>query len=104
MQDGANIIIPNEVGHKVVLLLEVESPLLLDLVEPDGDLLYPVLYCTVSCIVLYCTVPDGDVLVPVLAGVLMPEPHSVHQLVDHTEHLTLQSSDISHESLGLYPF
>ena len=96
MQNGANIIVPNEVCHKVVLLLEIESPLLLDLVEPESDVLYPVLYCTVSCIILYCTVPDGDVLVPVLAGVLMPEPHSVHQLVNHTKHLTLQSSDISH--------
>ena len=100
MQDGANIIVSNEVRHKVVLLLEIEPPFLLDLVEPESDVLYPVLYCAV----LYCTVPDGDVLVPVLAGVLMPEPHSVHQLVNHTEHSTLQSSDISHESLGLYSF
>ena len=51
MQNGANIIIPNEVGHKVVLLLEVEPPFLLDLVEPESDVLYCILYCTV----LYCT-------------------------------------------------
>ena len=27
----------------------------------------------------------GDVLVPVFSGVLVPEPNSMHQLMDHSE-------------------
>ena len=37
-----------------------------------------------SAVLLNVVIVDGDVLVPVPAGVLVPEPDSVHQLMDHT--------------------
>ena len=61
MHYRANAIFPNEIGHKVILLGKVVVP-------TTGD---PV-------------VVDGDVIVPVFSGVLVPEPNSVHQLMDHS--------------------
>ena len=57
----ANVIFPDEIGHKVILLGKVVVP-------ATGD---PV-------------VVDGDDLIPVFSRVFMPEPNSVHQLMDHT--------------------
>ena len=57
----ANVIFPNEIGHKVILLGKVVVP-------ATGD---PV-------------VVDGDDFVPVFSGVLVPKPDSVHHLMDHS--------------------
>ena len=38
-----------------------------------------------SAVLLNVVIVDGDMLVPVPARVLVPEPDSVHQLMDHTE-------------------
>ena len=38
-----------------------------------------------SAVLLNVVIVDGDVLVTVPAGVLVPEPDSVHQLMDHSE-------------------
>ena len=57
-----NVIFPNEIGHKVILLGKVVVP-------ATGD----------------PAVVDGDEIVPVFSGVFMPEPNSVHQLMDHTD-------------------
>ena len=62
MHNRAKVIFPDEVGHKVTLHIKVMSSVLLNVV-----------------------IVDGDVLVSVPAGVLVPEPNSVHQLMDHTE-------------------
>ena len=62
MQDGANIIIPNEVGHNMIFLLKVAG------------------FAIRNSVVI-----DGDMIVPVPARVFMPEANSVHQLMDHTE-------------------
>ena len=37
-----------------------------------------------SAVLLNVVIVDGDVLVPVPAGVLVPEPDSMHQLMDNT--------------------
>ena len=57
----ANVIFPNEIGHKVILLGKVVVP-------ATGD---PVIV-------------DGYVKVSVFSGVFVPEPNSVHQLMDHS--------------------
>ena len=57
----ANVIFPNEIGHKVILLGKVMVP-------ATGD---PV-------------VVDGDEIVPVFSGMFVPEPNSVHHLMEHT--------------------
>ena len=61
MQNRANVVFPNEVGHKMILLGKVVIP-------ATGD---PV-------------VVDGDMIVPVFSRVFVPEPNSVHHLMDHT--------------------
>ena len=61
MQNRANVIFPDEVGHKVILLCKVVIP-------ATGD---PV-------------VVDSDMIVPVLSRVLVPEPNSVHHLMDYS--------------------
>ena len=85
VHDGAHIIRPDEVDHAELRLVVLPPLLLLDVV--------PV---------------HGDVLVSVGAGVLVPEPQGVDQLVQYSEQFCLRCKMKNHNiwrrPLELYPY
>ena len=86
MHNRAKVIFPDQVGHQVTLHSKVMSAVLLTLkifVSKFKNIWY--LHIKVmSAVLLNVVIVDGDVLVSVPAGVLVPEPDSMHQLMDHT--------------------